>query len=280
MSKIAYINGRYLVENQAMVHITDRGYQFSDAAYEVILFIDKIAIDIDLHLDRLERTLSELHIKNPYSRRALMLNIKTLCEKNSVSTGMVYIQVSRGVAPRNHAIPEKEIMPTFVMTVKPLNKQKLMNDNHKALRLTLMPDNRWGRCDLKTVGLLPNILALHTATRKNFDDALFYDNQGITEGTSWNFWIINADGVLQTRPLEHTILWGITRHTFLKIAKEKKYSILEKTITMDDLKSAQGAFVTSATKIAMSVSQIDNQSFQTPHLFVRELRQAYINHFL
>ncbi|MFT6071764.1 MAG: D-alanine transaminase [Alphaproteobacteria bacterium] len=277
MPNIAYLNGAFLHNSNAKIHINDRGYQFSDAAYEVVLFVKGLGVDMDLHLDRLDRTLNDLRIKNPMSRQALLINIQTLLQKNNVQTGMIYIQVSRGVAPRNHPFPTHDIRPTFVMTVKPLNYKKLLAQKNKALSLTLLPDNRWGRCDLKTVGLLPNVLAMQSAIDNGFDDALFYDEAGITEGTSWNFWIINADGALQTRPLGQDILWGITRQTLLRLAHEKKNVIIEKPITIEALKTAQAAFATSATKMVMAVHKIDMYEFDTNHPIIESLRGAYLD---
>lgn len=280
MTQIIYVNGAYHHSPNATVHINDRGYQFADAAYEVVLFINQIGFDTDLHLDRLERTLAALDIQFTMSRKALIMNMQTLMQKNRLKTGMVYIQISRGVAPRNFPFPTGSIKPTCVMTARPLNYETLLKQKDKKLKTTLLPDNRWGRCDLKTVGLLPSVLAIQTAINHGFDDAVLYDNQGITEGTSWNFWIVTQNGDLQTRPLGNDILHGITRHTLMDIAKQKNMSIIEKPITVDDLRTALEAFATSATKMVMSIASVDDIYFPKDTPIASKLRDAYLKRFL
>lgn len=280
MTQIIYLNGAYVHNHDAKTHINDRGYQFADAAYEVVLCIHNTWFDMDLHLNRLDRTLDALKIDFKMSRQALVMNMKTLMQKNHIKTGMVYIQISRGVAPRNFPFPKQAIKPILVMTARSLNYDSLVKQKHKKLSLTLLPDNRWGRCDLKTVGLLPSVLANQQAIDAGFDDALFYDEKGITEGTSWNFWIVNKDGNLQTRPLGHDILHGITRHTVLKIAREKNISIVEQPITLDDLKNAREAFATSATKMVMSIKSIDEIVYDNVCPIANLLCDAYLELFL
>ena len=280
MANIVYLNGSYVHNPNAKTHINDRGYQFADAAYEVVLWINHIGFDIDLHLDRLDRTLDVLKINLKMSRQALIMNMQTLMQKNNLKTGTVYIQVSRGIAPRNFPFPKETIKPTLVMTAKSLNYEMLLAQKHKKLSVTLLPDNRWGRCDLKTVGLLPSVLATQYGISAGYDDALFYDDKGITEGTSWNFWIVNSDGHLQTRPLGHDILHGITRHTILRIAQENNMSIIEEPITIDDLKNAKEAFATSATKMVMSIHSIDDIVYNGDNPVASVLRDAYLQFFL
>jgi D-alanine transaminase len=280
MPNIIYLNGQFVHHSDAMVSVNDRGYQFADAAYEVALFVNNVGIDIEQHLNRLDKTLTALQIKPPMSRQALIINMQTLMHKNKISTCMIYLQISRGVAPRNHPFPTQNILPTFVMSVKPLNYDTLRYPSDKTLALTLLVDERWKRCDLKTVGLLPNVLAIQKAIDKGFDDALLYNENGITEGTSWNFGIINADGTLQTHALDAKILWGITRNTIYKIAQEQFIPIIEKPITLKHLKNASAAFVTSATKIIMPVRKIDDMQFNTKHATISMLREAYFNYFI
>lgn len=280
MTQIIYLNGTYVHSPYAKTHINDRGYQFADAAYEVVLCIKNTWFDIDLHLDRLDRTLNALKINFTMSRQALIMNMNSLMQKNHIQTGMVYIQISRGVALRNFSFPQESIKPTLVMTARHLNYDMLLKQKHKKLSLTLLPDNRWGRCDLKTVGLLPSVLATQQAIDSGFDDALFYDQKGITEGTSWNFWIVNKEGHLQTRPLGNEILHGITRHTILKIAQRKKISLIEAPITIDDLKTAQECFATSATKMVVSVKSIDDITYHEATPIADMLRDAYLEFFL
>ncbi len=276
MTSIVYINGLYTPHRYGMVHINDRCYQFADAAYEVVLYINGFACDEDLHLDRLDRTLEALKINFSMSRRALKMNMQTLLAKNKITTGTIYIQVSRGVAPRNHPFPKDNISPVLVMTTKPVRYDDLLKTRDKKLSLTLRPDYRWGRCDLKTTGLLPNVLSMQEAIDSGFDDALFYDNQGITEGTSWNFWIVNNKRELQTRPLSNQILHGITRQTISEIAKEQNLKYVENPITKDDLYQATEAFATSATKIAMPIKNVDEITFPPDTPVTHALFDAYL----
>lgn len=278
MGNIVYLDGKFVYDKFATTHITDRGYQFADAAYEVVLYINGQAVDLDPHLDRLERTLSEVEISMPFSKKALILNIQTLLQKNYCKNGLVYIQISRGIAPRNHAT-RYNIKPFIVMTVKPVTYHALCAQRNKVISVTLIPDQRWGRCDLKTVGLLPNIMAMHQAIDNGFDDALLYDSEGITEGTSWNFWIINSKGNLQTRPLDNHILWGITRQTIQNIANKKNIQVIEKAITFDDLKFSSGAFATSASKFVMAINRIDDIYFENTHPIIADLFDAYVSLF-
>jgi D-alanine transaminase len=279
MPNIIYLNGQFVNHTNALISVNDRGYQFADAAYEVVLFINSVGIDMDEHLNRLDRTLQALQINSPMSRQALIINMQTLMHKNKISTGMIYIQISRGVSVRNHPFPKGNISPTCVMIAKPINYDKLKHQSNKTLSLTLLADERWKRCDLKTVGLLPNILAMQKAIDLGFDDALLYNQQGITEGTSWNFWIINPDNSLQTHPLDQEILWGITRNTIFKIAQQHSIKIIEKPILLNELNQANAAFVTSATKIIMAVNTIDNIKFNIQHPTINMLRQAYFDYF-
>jgi D-alanine transaminase len=279
MTQIIYVNGIYHHNHDAKIHISDRGYQFADAAYEVILFVNQLGFDIDLHLARLSRTLDALQIQFTMTNKAMIMNMHTLMQKNHIKTGLVYIQISRGVAPRNFAFPKKPIQPTLVMTTKALNLNALLKQKEKKLKLTLLPDNRWGRCDLKTVGLLPSVLATQHAIDNGFDDALLYDEHGITEGTSWNFWIVTKDGCLQTRPLGVDILHGITRHTVLEIAKSKNIPIIEKPITHNELSDALEAFATSATKMVMSIQSVDNIVFDNKNNIATALYEAYLKKF-
>lgn len=280
MPKISYVAGRYLPHPYAVTHINDRGYQFADAAYEVVTFIRGVSLDMAGHLARLRRTLKALKIDNfKMSDRALELVMKTLVEKNRMESCLLYLQLSRGIAPRNHFFP-KDARPILVMSCAPLSLEKIKAQMTKPLRLKTLPDLRHARCDLKTVGLLPNVLAMEEAKSEGFDDALLLDADGyITEGASWNFWIVTKDNKLKTRFLDEHILHGITRHTVLKCAKEMGYDILEERISLEDVKNASEAFMTSASKFCAPVKQIDDIHLPKDFPMTEKLRADYFNHF-
>ena len=280
MPNIAYISNRFLPLRSAKTSITDRGYQFADAAYEVVTFVDDKMLDFDLHIQRLWRTLSALKMDMPCSPRALELLTKTLIQKNYIHTGMVYFQVSRGIAPRSHIIPQN-MTPVLSMICTRLKRDILLSPMPKALSVALSADLRHKRCDLKTVGLLPNVLSLDDARINGFDDALFYDENGcITEGTSWNFWILDKDNILRTRYLDNHILHGITRHTVMKCAENMNLKIIESDITLSDIHTAKEAFATSASKFAVPIKKIGDIVLPDDNPVTLTLRQAYIDYFL
>lgn len=280
MPKISYVAGRYLPHPYALTHINDRGYQFADAAYEVVTYVKGVPLDIEGHLARLRRTLSFLKIDNfKMTDRALELVMETLIEKNRLESCLLYLQLSRGIAPRNHFSP-KDARPILTMSCSHLNLDKLKEKMSKALRVKTMPDLRHARCDLKTVSLLPNVLAMDEAKASGFDDALFIDNDGhITEGASWNFWIVTKDNKLKTRFLDEHILHGITRHTVLKCAKEMGLEVVEAAVSLDDIRNASEAFATSASKFCMPIKQIDDIQLPESYSMTEKLRHAYMNHF-
>ena len=220
MPRIAYVNGRYIPHRDASVHIEDRGYQFADGVYEVCEVARGYIVDMTGHLDRLNRSLSELRIGWPVSRHALTVIIREVVHRNRVFNGMVYIQVTRGVAPRDHAFPAAGTRPALVLTARssdPAGAQKRAETGYKVITV---PENRWDRVDIKTVGLLPNVLARQSARDAGAQEAWFVDPDGtVKEGASTNAWIVTRDGVLVTRPAEHGILRGITRATVMKVAK-------------------------------------------------------------
>ena len=258
MSRIAYVNGRYVPHGEAAVHIEDRGYQFADGVYEVTAVINGQLVDNDGHMVRLERSLGELDIAMPMSRAALEVVLKETVRRNGVRFGMVYIQITRGVAPRNHPFPVNA-RPALVVTAKraPL---LLDPDAVTGSRAITMRDIRWGRCDIKTVSLLPNVLAKQQALDAGAYEAWMVDDDGfVTEGTSTNAWILDSDGRLITRPLSNDILGGITRQTMLRLAAENGIEVIERPFTVDEAKAAREAFITSTTNFLKPITQIDDQ---------------------
>ena len=219
MPRQAYVNGRYLPHARAAVHIDDRGYQFADGVYEVVPVYKGILVDEDPHLDRLERSLAELRIAMPMPRAALKLVSRELMRRNDLTYGFLYMQVSRGVAPREHKFPEGT-KPALVMTTRQTKPhgEKMLSE---GLKVITVPDIRWGRCDIKSTSLLPNVLAKQQAVEAGAFEAWQIDAQGrITEGSSTNAWIVNAEGTVVTRDASHAILNGITRLALLEIIRE------------------------------------------------------------
>lgn len=257
MPRYAYVNGRYLPHRDAAVHIEDRGYQFGDGVYEVVTIAGGRLVDESPHLDRLERSLSELSIPMPLSRRALELVSHELIRRNGVSNGIVYMQVTRGVAPRDHKYPAHAV-PSLVMTTRHIDfaTQPKFTDGVSVITI---PDLRWARRDIKTIALLPNCMGKQKAYEAGAYEAWQVDGDGmVTEGTSSNAWIVTAEGRLVTRHLSSDILHGITRRTVLAIAVEEGVRFEERAFSVDEAMHAREAFVTSATSFVTPVVRIDD----------------------
>jgi D-alanine transaminase len=280
MPKIAYVNGQYTPTAQARVHIEDRGYQFADGVYEVCLVVDGAYWDEDGHLARLDRSLRELSIAKPMSARAMKTVMAALVRKNRLKTSLVYIQVTRGVAARNHPFPEKDIEPSLVMTARAFNLEKSEQQAGAGVAVVTAPDNRWGRVDIKTIGLLPNVLAKEEARKAGAAEAWLVRNDKVTEGASSNAWIVTRNGELVTHPLGHEILGGITRQTVIKCAEALQMKVVERPFTTAEAQDAAEAFLTSATTLVMPVVRIDGKEIGEgkPGPVSRRLRDAYIEH--
>jgi D-alanine transaminase len=261
MSRIAYVNGRYLPFRDAKVHVEDRGYQFADAVYEVCEVRGGRLVDQRRHFERLQRSLGELRIKLPMSLAALGIVLHELIVRNRIGYGLVYLQISRGVARRDLAFPQPEITPTVVATARSLNLVRGEAQAKAGIAVVSVPDNRWGRVDIKTVGLLPNALARQSAIDKGAREAWLVDKDGaITEAASANAWIVTKDGMLVTRHANHAILRGITRAVTMETAKGQGLSFEERGFKLDEAYAAREAFITSATQIVMPVVRIDGHT--------------------
>jgi D-alanine transaminase len=260
MGRIAYVNGRFVPHGEAMVHIEDRGYQLADAVYEVwALFGGRLA-DPEGHFARLERSLSELSIDMPMSRAALTLVLKEAVRRNRVAEGLVYLQVSRGVAPRDHAFPNPPVRPAVVITVSRVDRASSEARAAKGVGVVTTPETRWGRCDIKTVGLLPNALAKQKARAAGAVEAWFVDDLGfVTEGASSNAWIVGADGRLRTRDTNANILRGVTRHTLLDVIRNSGLEVDERPFTPAEAMAAKEAFITGAGSLVLPVVAVDGQ---------------------
>jgi D-alanine transaminase len=277
MARYAYVNGRYVDHREATVHIEDRGYQLADGVYEVVGVRDGKLIDEKPHLDRLDRSLKELRIAQPVSRRTLGFVIRELMRRNRLRDGLVYMQVTRGVARRDHAFPTTPVKPSLVLTTK--NTKHLGADVGPGVAVKSQPDIRWERCDIKTVALLPNVLAKQAARESGAYEAWLVDAAGyVTEGASTNAWIITKEGELVTRQTDNGILAGITRGTLKSIADTLQLKLVERPFSLSEAKQAREAFITSATSFVTPVIRIDGEPVGDgkPGLTARRLREEYV----
>ena len=257
MSRIAYVNGRYVPHGAALVHIEDRGYQFADGVYEVIAIFGGRLVDGEAHLDRLERSLRELDMAMPMARAALRLVIAETARRNGVRNGIVYLQVTRGVARRDHAFP-RGVRPALVVTAR---RMTLPGDSEAVtgVKVVTLSDIRWGRCDIKSISLLPNVLAKQRAIEAGAYETWMVGRDGfVTEGSATNAWILDRDGHCVTRPRDNAILGGITRQTIIRLAAEAGVDVVERPFTVDEAKAAREAFLTSTTNLLKPVTQIDD----------------------
>ncbi len=278
MSRIAYVNGAYVPHNQASVHIEDRGYQFADGVYEVWAVRNGRLFDSEGHFRRLSRSLGELEIATPMADQSLSHVLREVVRKNRVKNGLVYLQITRGVAPRDHAFP-KGIVPSIVITSKSMNTQLADKTAKIGIAVATMKDERWARCDIKSVSLLPNILAKQAAYEKGALEAWMVDDEGlITEGASSNAWIVTKEGVLTTRSLSSDILGGITRERVLALAAQRQLKVDERAFSASEACEAREAFITSAINMVTPVIKLDNQAIGEgkPGPLASALRKDYL----
>ena len=257
MANISYVNGLYCNIQEAKININDRGYHFGDAVYEVILYNNGIFYDYDGHIKRLFNSLKLINIKFHLSEQQLKIIIKNLFKLNRVNFGSVYIQVSRGVADRNHSYFGLNSKPVLTMIVS--KKKNNISDDIKGVKAITMVDNRWSRPDIKTTQLLPNVLAKTYANKKNAYEGIFIDHEGyVTEGSSSNIWIINKNNEILTREIDGKILSGITRKTISQFVKNNNFKMLEKKFTRDEMLNSREVFLTSASSFVTPIIEIDN----------------------
>ena len=257
MANISYVNGLYCNIQEAKTNINDRGYHFGDAVYEVILYNNGIFYDYDGHINRLFNSLKLINIKFHLSAQQLKIIIKNLFRLNRVNFGSIYIQVSRGVADRNHSYFGLNSKPVLTMIVS--KKKNNIFDDVKGVKAITVVDNRWSRPDIKTTQLLPNVLAKTYANKKNAYEGIFIDHEGyVTEGSSSNIWIINKNNEILTREIDGKILSGITRKTISQFAKNNNFKMLEKKFTKDEMLNSREVFLTSASSFVTPIIEIDN----------------------
>jgi D-alanine transaminase len=279
MSRIAYVNGRYVPHAEAAIHIEDRGYQFADGVYEVVAVRDGHFVDNELHLARLERSLRELRIAPPMPRRSLELVMAEVVRRNRVHNGTIYLQATRGVARRDHPFPA-ECKTSLVMTARrarPFNRKAF----EEGVGVITIPDIRWGRCDIKAVALLPNVLGKQQARESGAYEAWQVDRDGfITEGTSTNAWIVTAKNELVTRQSDSAILNGCTRLALLELARAAGLAIVERPFSVAEAKGARECFLSSTTSLVTPVVRIDDAVIGDgkPGPLGQKLRTLYLRH--
>jgi D-alanine transaminase len=281
MSRIAYVNGRYLPHAQAAVGIEDRGFQFADGVYEVCEVRGGHLVDERRHMARLARSLGELKIAQPMPPSALSVVMHETVRRNRIRDGIVYLQVTRGVARRDFPFPAAGTEPSVIVTARSHDREKLENAALEGIPVVTVPDIRWQRVDIKSVALLPNVLAKQAARDKGGKEAWLVDAQGrVTEGASSNAWIVTRDGKLVTRPLGNDILPGITRSVVIDVSKAQGLTFEERTFTVEEAYEAREAFVTSASQIVMPVVSIDGRPVGNggPGLVSSALRREYHRH--
>ena len=257
MSRVVFVNGEYLSYEESKVHIEDRGYQFADGVYEVFAVIEDKLADYDAHMNRLLRSLSELKMKLPYSRKSIFFHISNIIKKNLISNGLVYLQISRGVASRDFKFPNNT-KSSLVITAKNTSLDQYTESFKKGISVSTTRDLRWKRVDIKSLNLLAPVLAKQSAYEKNCQESwLIDDDNFITEGSSSNAWIYQ-DGTLITRPVSNSILNGITRSTLIRGLKKRKIKYKEAKFNLEDVKKSSEAFITSATQHVMPVVRVNN----------------------
>ena len=279
MPNITYIDGKYLNYEDSKIHVNDRGYHFGDAVYEVIIFNKNIFYDYDGHIQRLFKSLKSLEIKFSLSSSSLKIIINNLIRLNKAIIGSVYIQVSRGVAERNHSFHGLNIKPILTII---LTKKSNIENNINGVKAITLNDNRWSRPDIKTTQLLPNVLAKTLANKNNAYECIFIDDEGyVTEGSSSNIWALNKENQLITRNLDGKILSGITRNSISLFAKKNNIKVVEKKFTQIELYNAKEVFLTSASSFIMPIVQIDDQIINQGLVgnIALELRKLYFDNF-
>ena len=278
MARIVYVNGRYLPWAQAQVHAEDRGFQFGDAVYEVCEVRAGRLVDETRHMARLARSLGELKIPEPMSTGAWQRVMRETIRRNRVTNGSLYLQVSRGARPREFVFSEAtDLQPTVVCLARASSPERTAL-SAKGIGVRSMPDRRWGRCDIKTVMLLPASLAKEAAKEIGAKEAWLVDDKGfVTEGASSNAWIVDMQGRLVTRACDSAILRGITRTTLIDLLKREGLELVERAFTIEEAKAAREAFITSATGIVTPVVRIDDRPIGNgaPGLTASRLRELF-----
>ena len=258
MTRVTYVNGRYVPHDRAAVHVEDRGYQFADGVYEVVEVRRGELIDEAGHLDRLERSMNALQITPPVARAALDFIMREVVRRNLVHEGLVYLQVTRGVAPRDHAFPKAGTRASLVVSARSLDRRLLDARAQDGVRVITVPDERWLRPDIKSISLLPNVLAKQAAKERGAQEAWLVDAQGyVTEGSASNAWIVLTDGTIVTRQADRSILRGVTRTSLVDVIQQLGYRLEQRSFAVAEALEAAEAFLTGATTLVTPINSID-----------------------
>jgi D-alanine transaminase len=259
MSRTAYVNGQYLPASRAAVSIEDRGFQFADGVYEVCAVFAGQLLDLEGHLVRLARSCRELKIPLAMSDRALVSVMREVIRRNQVQQGIIYVQVTRGVARRDHPFPAADTPPSLVMTARSMDMASKARQVRTGVAVSVQPDIRWARCDIKSVSLLPNVLAKQAAKEAGAFEALYVDGEIVTEGGSTNMWMVDQNGRVLTHPNDRSILPGIMRDTLMRVARSAQIQVAEEKFTLADMHQASEAFLTSTTSPCIPIIKIDDR---------------------
>ncbi|WP_424136485.1 D-amino-acid transaminase [Roseomonas chloroacetimidivorans] len=281
MSRIAYVNGRYVAQRDACVNVEDRGYQFGDAIYEVVHLYDGRFVDGDLHLARLERSVGEIRLPMPMPRASLEQVLHEVARRNRLTEGLIYMQVGRGVARRDHAFPKTPVPVSLVVTARRIPPYPASLEGWSMTAIT-HPDLRWARRDIKSVNLLPNVLARQAAREAGAGEAILFDpaTRMVTEGAATSFWIVDAEGLIRIPPLGPDILPGCTRAALLAEMAAHGLQAEERPVSLDELAQAREAFITSATSFVKPVLAVDGRPVGdgTPGPVTRRLFEIFARH--
>ncbi|MGB8526176.1 MAG: D-amino-acid transaminase [Rhodoplanes sp.] len=281
MPRVAYVNGRYRPHRDALVHVEDRGYQFGDGVYEVCEVFGGRLVDERRHMRRLLRSLSELHIRLPMPLSALSVVLHEVVRRNKVNDGIVYLQITRGVAKREHAFPSPETAPSIVVSARRLDRSQGERLARAGIAVITLPEMRWPRVDIKSIALLPNVLARQAAREQGAREAWFVDRDGyVTEGAASNAWIVTPDGTAVTRPAKQDILRGISREVAQDALTAAHIPFDERPFRVDEALAAREAFITAASLLVMPVVHIDGHAIGDgkPGPVAAALRQAFHRH--
>ena len=279
MAKIAYLNSKFIKFRDAKIHIEDRGLQFSDSVYEVISFYNQQLVDFEFHLKRLKYSLKELNIKYVVNQDKLKKIFNKIINLNKLKNGIIYMQITRGIQPRDHSY-KNNLIPNLIIYV--INKKfNLPNKNFKGEKAITYKDLRWKRRDIKTVSLLANVLAKNEAVRKNAYEAILIDKGKITEATASNVWIVK-NNKLFTHPTNTDILKGVTRESIKRIIKTNKLQLDEKNFTIKQLYNADEVFITSSTNLVTPITKIDSKIINKGKIgdISLQLATLYANFFI
>ena len=274
MPKFAYLNSKFINFKDTKIHIEDRGLQFGDSVYEVIAVLNKNLIDIDFHLKRLRYSLKELDIKYKFNKKFLNNIFLNLLRKNKIINGIIYLQITRGIQHREHKY-ENNLIPTLIIYTR--NKKfNLPGKNFIGVNAITFDDLRWKRRDIKSVNLLPNIIAANKAKKMRAYEAILIQNGKVTEGTSSNIWIIKKNN-LTTHPTNSDILKGVTRTSLLKIIKKTQLKLIEKKFTYKQLLNADEVFLTSSGSFITPIVKVDKKKINNGEIgnITLKLAQMY-----